>query len=362
MRLTHHLHVISIQLIHRQLLHQSRSSRVKVFSMDNPSLILALQLQQQDLDLWEQSRKGKQREGELTDVDLAFEACRQELEAMTAQISDQALALSIARAVDSDGQLIREAQLAEEQAARDREFALTISKDPSVGARPTTAKTGEEEPMDGVDDSLIDILRSLNLGGLSDSMSGQPESSTWASSRKESQTKECIACKDLFPPLALLRSSCSHEYCRACLVGLVSSSLQDETLFPPRCCGQTIPVEQGRWFSPQLVGQFRARKLEFDTPNRTYCSEPSCSTFIPPTFVNGETATCPRCARRTCIHCKGAYHTGVCPSDTASQQVLQLAAENGWQKCYSCSRIVELDTGCYHMSKSSARFDMFSRY
>lgn len=330
--------------------------------MESSSLILALQLQQQDLDLWEQSRKGKQREGELTDVDLALEACRQELEAMTAHISDHMLALSIARAVDSDGQVIREAQLVEQQAARDREFALALSNDPNARARPITVETGEEQPMGEEEDGWIDLLRSLNLGDLPDSMSGQPESSTWASSRKESQTRECVACNDQFPPLALLRSSCSHEYCRSCLLGLVRSSLQDESLFPPRCCGQTIPVEQGRWFSPQLVGQFQARKLEFDTPNRTYCSEPSCSTFIPPPFINGETATCPRCARRTCIHCKGAYHTGVCPSDIASQQVLQLAAENGWQKCYSCSRVVELGTGCYHMSKSPVRFDMSSCY
>ncbi|KAG9506450.1 hypothetical protein J7337_003433 [Fusarium musae] len=106
--------------------------------MDNSSLMLALQLQQQDLSLWEQSRKGKQREGQVTDSDLALEACRHELELMAAQISDQALALSIARAVESDGQLIREAQLAEEQAAKDREYAVRLNK---IGSR-----EGEETP------------------------------------------------------------------------------------------------------------------------------------------------------------------------------------------------------------------------
>src|SRR6478609_3194167 len=103
--------------------------------MDTSSLILALQLQQQDLKLWEQSRKGKQREGEVTDSDFALLACRQELELMTAQISDQVLALSIARAVESDGQLIREAQLAEEQAVKDREYAIRLSGGPSAAAK-----------------------------------------------------------------------------------------------------------------------------------------------------------------------------------------------------------------------------------
>ncbi|KAM0227083.1 hypothetical protein ACHAP5_012254, partial [Fusarium lateritium] len=254
--------------------------------MDSSSFLLALQLQQQDLELWEQSTKGKQREGEVTDVDLAFEACRHELEAMTAQISDHILALSIARAVETDADVIREAQLAEEQSARDHHYALTLLDDPSVEARPAAVETEGEEPLDGVDDDLMDTLRSLNLGGSRDPMSGQPESSIWASLRQTSQTRECIACNDQFPPLALSRSPCSHEYCRACLVGLVRSSLQDESLFPPKCCGQTIPIKQGRWFSPQLVGQFQAKKLELEAPNRTYCSESFCSTFIPPVFID----------------------------------------------------------------------------
>ncbi|KAF5642317.1 IBR finger domain protein [Fusarium tjaetaba] len=258
--------------------------------MDNSSLMLAIQLQQQDLNIWEQSAKGKQREGNLTDADLALEACRIELEAMTAQISDHALALSIARAVDADAQIIMEAQLAEEQAARDHEYALRLDADPSEIGRPYGEQSEEEGPMYDGEDDLIDILRSLNLGVPGDSITGQPESSSWASSRQAPETRECIACNDEFPPLALSQSPCSHEYCRVCLVGLVRSSLQDESLFPPKCCGRAIPVKQSRWFSPQLVGQFQAKKLEFDTPNRTYCSEPSCSTFVPPAFIEDDLA------------------------------------------------------------------------
>jgi hypothetical protein len=167
--------------------------------MDSWSFILALQLQQQDLDLWEQSRKGKQREGELPDGDLAFEACRHELEAMTAQISDHILALSIAGAVDSDAHVIREAQLAKEQTARDHAYALMLSDDPSAAPGPVTVEIKEEDPTDDVEDGLIDILRSLNLGGLPHSMSGQPESSSWASS-----------CKDLKRENVLLATTSSH--------------------------------------------------------------------------------------------------------------------------------------------------------
>lgn len=140
--------------------------------------------------------------------------------------------------------------------------------------------------------------------------------------------------------------------CRGCLVGLVGSSLQDESLFPPRCCGQHIPIEPGRWFSPDLVGEFRAKRVEFETPNRTYCSELSCSTFVPLAFIAGGVARCPKCSRRTCADCKGQYHIGICPSDSAPQQVLQVATENSWQRCFACHRVVELEFGCNHMSKS----------
>ncbi|KAF4957115.1 hypothetical protein FGADI_3334 [Fusarium gaditjirri] len=317
--------------------------------MDASSLMLAVQLQQQDLNLWEQSRKGKQREGEVTDSDLALEACRHELELMTAQVTDQVMALSIARAVESDGHVIREAQLAEEQARKDREYAIRLSKGPGTEAKSDAENVKKVPRMDEEGDDLIDMLRPMNLGGFDSSMPGQSESSSWASSRKPPQTRECIACNDRFPPLALSQSPCSHDYCRECLVSLVRSSLQDETLFPPRCCGQNIPIKQGRWLSAELVGQFRAKKLELETPNRTYCSEPSCSIFVPPAFISGDRATCPKCNRRTCVHCKGPDHIGVCPSDTASQQVLQLAAQNGWQQCFKCRRLVELNFGCYHI-------------
>jgi hypothetical protein len=30
--------------------------------------------------------------------------------------------------------------------------------------------------------------------------------------------------------------------------------------------------------------------------------------------------------------------------------VLQTADENGWQRCYSCRRLVELDLGCNHIT------------
>ena len=54
-----------------------------------------------------------------------------------------------------------------------------------------------------------------------------------------------------------------------------------------------------------------------------------------------------------CAICKGALRVGNCPRDEAAQQELRLAQANGWQRCYSCRRVVELNYGCNHMSMSS---------
>ncbi|KAL2808002.1 hypothetical protein BJX63DRAFT_410661, partial [Aspergillus granulosus] len=71
-----------------------------------------------------------------------------------------------------------------------------------------------------------------------------------------------------------------------------------------------------------------------------------CSTA----HINGEVATCPDCGHTTCTNCKGRVHTGDCPNDTSMQQLLATAQENGWQRCYSCWRMVELDHVCNHMT------------
>lgn len=48
--------------------------------------------------------------------------------------------------------------------------------------------------------------------------------------------------------------------------------------------------------------------------------------------------------------CKAIGYTGDCPANAALHLVLQTATENGYQRCYSCRRLVELDVGCNYMT------------
>ncbi|VTO87338.1 unnamed protein product [Fusarium graminearum] len=132
--------------------------------------------------------KGKQRAGELMDSDLALEICRHEIQSMVTQVSDRVLAKSIARAVDTDARVIGEAQLAEDQAARDRKFAIRLSSNPNARAGPAASNGKKaEEFVYEVEDDLIDILRLMNLAN--DQSLGQAESSGWAASRKPPPTR-----------------------------------------------------------------------------------------------------------------------------------------------------------------------------
>ncbi|KUI70108.1 putative protein ariadne-2 [Cytospora mali] len=104
------------------------------------------------------------------------------------------------------------------------------------------------------------------------------------------------------------------------------------------------------FLSEQTMAQYLARKVEMETPSRTYCHKPECSKFIPPLAIEHDTATCPRCEAKTCTTCKGVAHIGYdCPYDEAGQQLMALADGEGWKQCFSCNSVVELVYGCIHI-------------
>lgn len=334
--------------------------------MDEETARLVFQLQLQDLQEISSNSKGKQRAGEVSDFELALECYKTDLESSTTFVSDRHMCMSIARAVRRDGEVINELKSLDEQAAADRGLALR-SEDGDIPPPSNTDGEPQGPKSDGenIDDELLEKMAAIYIYGSTydddpDSEVTQPESSTWAANRastsknaKKTALRQCVSCLERFEFYDVTRAPCSHEYCRECLRKLFSQSLTDESLFPPRCCNQPIPAETNRIFlSSKLVGEYQAKKLELDTPNRTYCHQPSCSTFIPPPFIHNDVGNCVRCNEKTCIICKSASHEGDCPEDPAVQELLQVATENGWQRCYSCHRLVELRHGCHHISKS----------
>lgn len=175
--------------------------------------------------------------------------------------------------------------------------------------------------------------------------------------RDDNDTRECLICTESFRSHNLALLPCHHEYCRGCLRQLFTSALTDESLIPVRCCRQNIVDTEFRvqvLLGHELLGKYRAKKVEVETPNRTYCHKQECSAFIPPQHIVSDLATCPECQATTCSICKAATHEGTdCPEDEAAQQLLEMANGEGWKQCHACNTVVELMEGCNHMSESN---------
>ncbi|KAL4785252.1 hypothetical protein BJX76DRAFT_325077 [Aspergillus varians] len=102
--------------------------------------------------------------------------------------------------------------------------------------------------------------------------------------------------------------------------------------------------------SQHELDQFKGAEVEFSTTDRTYCSNADCRRFISSKDIEGDRALCPYCNSSTCHLCKSTYHDkNDCIADSALQATLALAKRKGWQRCYACRAVVQLEAGCYHM-------------
>ncbi|CAK7242699.1 MAG: hypothetical protein STHCBS139747_004196 [Sporothrix thermara] len=341
--------------------------------IDAQTLAVAIELYLEDINDFKTHRKGKNRQDDITDEDLAMEAWQAELQAFSQLTMDRALCESIARAVVQDADLIGAAVQEDVQAAEDRNIALEMSGHGGVAGASSRTST-PAVPAD-LDDDLEAKLWGLNITPATQNDSwGQTalpaiaESSSAAAARSQrsraAQSKPrvtCVACSDNYAPESTVRVPCGHNYCHECIKSLVTASIADESLFPPRCCNQPLPLFDRtsapfKFLSAQLYAQFYDKKEEYETVDRTYCHVAACSRFLSArTDILADIGFCPDCFSSTCVICKGATHSGVCPEDTASQEVLRIARENGWQRCRGCKRLVELNTGCNHMNRLYAR-------
>ena len=190
------------------------------------------------------------------------------------------------------------------------------------------------------------------LDGGNDGETGK-ESSAWAASRQvdfASPQYRCVSCDEDKRLFELLCAPCGDFYCQECMQKLFQLATDDENYFPPRCCRQPIPLTSAKlYLKANLAQAFQKKSVGFRTGNRTYCFRPTCSSLIAPDDIDGDTATCPICDYKTCTICKGCKHDGDCPEDTATQQVLEVAGREEWQRCYNCRGLMELQFGCNHM-------------
>ncbi|KAL8998137.1 MAG: hypothetical protein Q9169_002758 [Polycauliona sp. 2 TL-2023] len=166
----------------------------------------------------------------------------------------------------------------------------------------------------------------------------------------------CTACMDTILPGDLFRLPCKHSYCTECMIQFFTFAMKDESLFPPQCCGATIPLSTLDWeVTTEFEDAFRKREAEMGTKpaNRTYCSNQECSAFLETKAEDlpDDRVTCTDCHTQTCVRCKsGAHEAGYCAQDPAVISLMETAAQEGYKQCPSCHLIIELTFGCHHMT------------
>lgn len=135
-----------------------------------------------------------------------------------------------------------------------------------------------------------------------------------------------------------------------------SNALEAEAQWPAQCCLTPVPSDVIlAHIDLKTKKRYRQRAAEWSLPagERIYCPAQVCSAWIPPSYIDTGTqsARCPSCRQKACTICRGPFHNGGdCPADSSIRATINLAATEGWKRCYSCHALVEHSTGCRHMT------------
>lgn len=167
----------------------------------------------------------------------------------------------------------------------------------------------------------------------------------------------CLACGDNNVPGYEL--PCTHAHCIDCMTRLLRSALNDTSLLPLQCCRLPIDINIARSLLPaELCQTLFSRQEEIEASNKMYC--PQCASFINLDLIDStESAifSC-NCGVTLCISCRSLQHQGIsCEENrsSADNSFLSLAKEKKWQQCPGCSIIVDLISGCNHITCNNCR-------
>ncbi|KMQ48187.1 hypothetical protein HL42_1178 [Trichophyton rubrum] len=207
--------------------------------LDPETARLIIQLQLDDLQEIKDQSKGKAREEELTDPDLSLELCSAELTRSADILRDTSITRSIATAIYSDQEALREFLKSESRACQDRQLAchpdeMTIlpKELPALKIHPGKASprvTYESSPP----------------------LPAKYQKQPWP------ETLGCGICSRHIHVFESVRLPCTHLCCPECLQKLFQESSIGDAQFPPQCCGEPIIFEQvARFIMPDLINLF----------------------------------------------------------------------------------------------------------
>ncbi|KAL8870688.1 MAG: hypothetical protein Q9174_003327 [Haloplaca sp. 1 TL-2023] len=357
--------------------------------MDDETATLIATLYQEDLEELKTNAKAEGREDDSpSDIDLALRMQQDALDEAETSRKDRLMARSLGQTIRDDSASIQDlrdedhvagahhimaselngnAQMRapehDNSAISDEDFARLRAYNEEREQNVSVTELMHELHLDNNREDDKDVTSVANshlnqpesdIASVANSHLNQPESSTSAAIRggrvDEIRRGPCASCEDF---KEVVEVPCKHIYCRDCLRQLFTAATIDETLFPPRCCRQEIPLSLiADCLVPNLMRTFHEKAIEFTTVDRTYCHVPQCAAFIAPTQVEQGVGQCskPGCGLTTCTKCKKKAHLGTCSAENEFEDTLQLGQEAGWQRCEKCRMMIELDMGCYHIT------------
>lgn len=313
---------------------------------------------------WNGNPEGTRNSSVLEEADLPLRFQKLELRSHLTSLLDHLLALEMA---DDDDDKDDGPDAIDEKATRDdarllNDIADVIKSKSSIGRKLT-------DRIFGVDIDVLTIGLSNKKAdktmSVANYMAVLRDRARQYAVHKENERDEnndeprpqCVCCMNDFDSQEIVTCQCSHHYCHEYLESFFRRAITDESIFPPSCCNVSISIDDedvSTVLGENLVTEFRDKKMEFETQNRTYCNSLQCAAWIPPQHIttSDDVGTCPKCQVITCIICKAAAHEGTdCPEDEGTKNILDLTEQEGWRRCYRCHCIVELSDGCYHISK-----------
>ena len=193
-----------------------------------------------------------------------------------------------------------------------------------------------------------------------DSLTGAPIESTGASINDETlpqtgstsqQRPSCTSCSDEIEAVSFT-APCKHSYCDDCLASYVKVALEPAGSFPPACCSLPITLQLAQaHLHDELVKRWQEKHLEIVASCSLVCAESGCRVVISPENIVEGLGHCLACNNYTCNRCRlQAHKKEPCPKDAELRDLMELAKKQGWQICYRCNNMIELNVGCNRMT------------
>jgi IBR domain, a half RING-finger domain len=144
-----------------------------------------------------------------------------------------------------------------------------------------------------------------------------------------------------------------------------SFRMQCETLqLPLQCCQVPVDISIAyRLLKASEVEFLVSKTAERMATNKMYC--PTCNRFVDLDREGGtvdHTLRC-SCSAMLCTKCKTGAHPALscaenkAASNATNEALLALVQSKGWKQCPKCFVVIELHSGCYHMTCSICRHE-----